>query len=168
MNSQVWDDSISSVIYSIDQHGHRHPCLLRISRVNVATVTISTITVVISTTAASFTSTTVTSIASANPWVPEICRWYCDLSLYPHQGVPQLWQGVTVSPGNLLPCRTAFDELTPPCLGRAILCLHADPCVGPRLISLIRRELHSLHPEFFLPRNLWKSRASFLPQFLVC
>ena len=145
------------------------PASLHISRANVATVTIST-----------------TSLLSFPP-PPHLhlhCRhqhriskslsaWNLPWILWPSLLPPS--RSHSALTGGLLSLQATYSLAgqifmnSTPCLGRAILSLHVILCGGPSFNkSLISEEnSQSLHPEFYLPRNLWKSWASFLPQFLV-
>lgn len=112
MNSQVWDDSITRVIYSIDQHGHQHPCLPPHQQGERRHgYHFHHITVVISTTASS--SSPLPSPAS-HQQILECLKFAMDIVTFSFTPIKESFsfdRGVTVSPGNLLPCRTDFYEL---------------------------------------------------------
>ena len=89
------------------------PASLHISRVNnITMVTISTtITVVIPTTAVS--SSPLPSPAS-HQQILECLKFATDIVIFSFTPINESFsfdRGVTISPGNLLPCRTDFDEI---------------------------------------------------------
>lgn len=88
------------------------PASLHISRVNITTVTISTtIIVVISTTAVS--SSPLPSPA-LHQQILECLKFAIGIVIFSFTPINESFsfdKGVTVSPGNLLPCRTDFDEI---------------------------------------------------------